>query len=533
MEHAPELDAVSGLDAVVLGPEAPEDAARRALRVPTLEHHVADPDAYLELYERHSWARRRGHGPPMLEGRPFFHEREVDDWQRPMACSVVVRAGAARVLRRDGAGAASRWAWRPGPEDRWVVPTALLAARDPGPFDPAEDAEQPGGELVRCPCCREDLAPVLRQTSKPGDASPGLSLWRQLASYGAWCPGCRRGFAMRDAVVLDRPLLPYVSAYDLPRGHLLERPGATYVRFEDDRHRVPAGTRLLVCPEPVDARVLAEAGAGRGVAAAVFGPPGRRRGPGDADRAPARWREALALEAAADARRRDAQAATRAANAARAALRQARFVLCDANAESAVVAEFKAAVLAWTAALLERAAASPGAPDWKGLLGAAERAFDDRVRRKFAAWKFRSRLLVEWCAAADGPFELLERHTAARAARVLARRATRQRVVRAALPVRPAVAVADFLCGDARAIEVRVFAEHFLLGSFLHRKLASALGLLGARVTTFCTRLSAFASTYVAARPRVDFDGVLAKNKTTLSKRACAAVLRCDKRHRY
>ena len=67
---------------------------------------------------------------------------------------------------------------------------------------------------------------------------------------------------MRDAVVLDRPLLPYVSAYDLPRGHLLERPGATYVRFEDDRHRVPAGTRLLVCPEPVDARVLAEAGAG-------------------------------------------------------------------------------------------------------------------------------------------------------------------------------------------------------------------------------------------------------------------------------
>ena len=152
---------------------------------------------------------------------------------------------------------------------------------------------------------------------------------------------------------------------------------------------------------------------------------------------------------------------------------------------------------------------------------------------KFAAWKFRSRLLVEWCAAADGPFELLERHTAARAARVLARRATRQRVVRAALPVRPAVAVADFLCGDARAIEVRVFAEHFLLGSFLHRKLASALGLLGARVTTFCTRLSAFASTYVAARPRVDFDGVLAKNKTTLSKRACAAVLRCDKRHRY
>ena len=262
MEHAPELDAVSGLDAVVLGPEAPEDAARRALRVPTLEHHVADPDAYLELYERHSWARRRGHGPPMLEGRPFFHEREVDDWQRPMACSVVVRAGAARVLRRDGAGAASRWAWRPGPEDRWVVPTALLAARDPGPFDPAEDAEQPGGEPVRCPCCREDLAPVLRQTSKPGDASPGLSLWRQLASYGAWCPGCRRGFAMRDAVVLDRPLLPYVSAYDLPRGHLLERPGATYVRFEDDRHRVPAGTRLLVCPEPVDARVLAEAGAG-------------------------------------------------------------------------------------------------------------------------------------------------------------------------------------------------------------------------------------------------------------------------------
>jgi len=437
MEHAPELDAVSGLDAVVLGPEAPEDAARRALRVPTLEHHVADPDAYLELYERHSWARRRGHGPPMLEGRPFFHEREVDDWQRPMACSVVVRAGAARVLRRDGAGAASRWAWRPGPEDRWVVPTALLAARDPGPFDPAEDGDQPGGELVRCPCCREDLAPVLRQTSKPGDASPGLSLWRQLASYGAWCPGCRRGFAMRDAVVLDRPLLPYVSAYDLPRGHLLERPGATYVRFEDDRHRVPAGTRLLVCPEPVDARVLAEAGAGRGVAAAVFGPPGRRRGPGDADRAPARWREALALEAAADARRRDAQAATRAANAARAALRQARFVLCDANAESAVVAEFKAAVLAWTAALLERAAASPGAPDWKGLLGAAERAFDDRVRRKFAAWKFRSRLLVEWCAAADGPFELLERHTAARAARVLARRATRQRVVRAALPVRP------------------------------------------------------------------------------------------------
>ena len=208
-------------------------------------------------------------------------------------------------------------------------------------------------------------------------------------------------------------------------------------------------------------------------------------------------------------------------------------MLCDANAESAVVAEFKAAVLAWTAALLERAAASPGAPDWKGLLGAAERAFDDRVRRKFAAWKFRSRLLVEWCAAADGPFELLERHTAARAARVLARRATRQRVVRAALPVRPAVAVADFLCGDARAIEVRVFAEHFLLGSFLHRKLASALGLLGARVTTFCTRLSAFASTYVAARPRVDFDGVLAKNKTTLSKRACAAVLRCDKRHRY
>ena len=233
MEHAPELDAVSGLDAVVLGPEAPEDAARRALRVPTLEHHVADPDAYLELYERHSWARRRGHGPPMLEGRPFFPEREGDDWQRPMA------------------------------------------------------------------------------------------------------------------------------------------------------------------------------------------------------------------------------------------------------------------------------------------------------------WKFRRRLLVEWCAAADGPFELLERHTAARAARVLARRATRQRVVRAALPVRPAVAVADFLCGDARAIEVRVFAEHFLLGSFLHRKLASALGLLGARVTTFCTRLSAFASTYVAARPRVDFDGVLAKNKTTLSKRACAAVLRCDKRHRY
>ena len=264
MEHAPELDAVSGLDAVVLGPEAPEDAARRALRVPTLEHHVADPDAYLELYERHSWARRRGHAPPMLEGRPFFHEREVDDWQRPMACSVVVRAGAARVLRRDGAGAASRWAWRPGPEDRWVVPTALLAARDPGPFDPAEDADQPGGELVRCPCCREDLAPVLRQTSRPGDASPGLSLWRQLASYGAWCPGCRRGFAMRDAVVLDRPLLPYVSAYDLPRGHLLERPGATYVRFEDDRHRVPAGTRLLVCPEPVDARVLAEAGAGQG-----------------------------------------------------------------------------------------------------------------------------------------------------------------------------------------------------------------------------------------------------------------------------
>ena len=102
-----------------------------------------------------------------------------------------------------------------------------------------------------------------------------------------------------------------------------------------------------------------------------------------------------------------------------------------------------------------------------------------------------------------------------------------------AAQVRPAVAVADFLCGDARAIEVRVFAEHFLLGSFLHRKLASALGLLGARVTTFCTRLSAFASTYVAARPRVDFDGVLAKNKTTLSKRACAAVLRCDKRHRY
>ena len=51
-------------------------------------------------------------------------------------------------------------------------------------------------------------------------------------------------------------------------------------------------------------------------------------------------------------------------------------MLCDANAESAVVAEFKAAVLAWTAALLERAAASPGAPDWKGLLGAAERATD-------------------------------------------------------------------------------------------------------------------------------------------------------------
>ena len=44
-------------------------------------------------------------------------------------------------------------------------------------------------------------------------------------------------------------------------------------------------------------------------------------------------------------------------------------------------------MLAWTAALLERAAASPGAPDWKGLLGAAERAFDDRVRREFRGEK--------------------------------------------------------------------------------------------------------------------------------------------------
>ncbi|KAH8058832.1 hypothetical protein JL721_9400 [Aureococcus anophagefferens] len=124
MEHAPELDAVSGLDAVVLGPEAPEDAARRALRVPTLEHHVADPDAYLELYERHSWARRRGHGPPMLEGRPFFHEREVDDWQRPMACSVVVRwralrAAPRRVGRREPLGLAA------GPEDRWARATTF------------------------------------------------------------------------------------------------------------------------------------------------------------------------------------------------------------------------------------------------------------------------------------------------------------------------------------------------------------------------------------------------------------------------
>ena len=150
-----------------------------------------------------------------------------------------------------------------------------------------------------------------------------------------------------------------------------------------------------------------------------------------------------------------------------------------------------------------------------------------------ALGRFRSRLLVEWCATASGPFALLARQTRSRARAVLARRSTRQRVLGAVLPVCPAVAVADFLCGDARVIEVRVFAEHFLLGSFLHRKLASALGLLGARVTTFCTRLSAFASTYVAARPRVDFDGVLAKNKTTLSKRACAAVLRCDKRHRY
>ncbi|KAH8052726.1 hypothetical protein JL722_9857 [Aureococcus anophagefferens] len=169
MEHAPELDAVSGLDAVVLGPEAPEDAARRALRVPTLEHHVADPDAYLELYERHSWARRRATAPD-ARGRPFFHEREVDDWQRPMACSVVVRG--ARVLRRDGSGAASRWAWRPGPEDRWSCRRRCWR-RGTRPFDPAEDAEQPGGESVRCPCCRETSRPCSGRRRSPATRRRG------------------------------------------------------------------------------------------------------------------------------------------------------------------------------------------------------------------------------------------------------------------------------------------------------------------------------------------------------------------------
>ncbi|KAH8048085.1 hypothetical protein JL722_12678 [Aureococcus anophagefferens] len=336
MEHAPELDAVSGLDAVVLGPEAPEDAARRALRVPTLEHHVADPDAYLELYERHSWARRRATAP-MLEGRPFFHEREVDDWQRPMACSVVVRAGARaaprRVGRREPLGLAA------GPRGPLGRADGAAGGAGPGPLRPGGGRGAAGRESVRCPCCREDLAPVLRQTSKPGDASPGLSLWRQLASYGAWCPGCRRGFAMRDAVVLDRPLLPYVSAYDLPRGHLLERPGATYVRFEDDRHRVPAGTRLS-SPEPVDARVLAEAGERhrrgnlrpRAGAGAPATPTARRRA--GARRWPSRRRR---TRAGATRRPRRCERCARAPPGA---------FVCDANAESAVVAEFKAAVLA-------------------------------------------------------------------------------------------------------------------------------------------------------------------------------------------
>ncbi|KAH8055563.1 hypothetical protein JL720_14307 [Aureococcus anophagefferens] len=247
----------------------------------------------------------------MLEGGPSSTSARSTTGSGPWPAAS--SSAAARVLRRDGSGAASRWAWRPGPEDRWVVPTALLAARDPGPSTRRRTRSSRAG-VRAVPVLREDLAPVLRQTSKPGDASPGLSLWRQLASYGAWCPGCRRGFAMRDAVARRRRR----------RGNLRT--------------------------------------------------PGRRRGPGDADRAPARWREALALEAAADARRRDAQAAARRAR--RGSAR--RFVLCDANAESAVVAEFKAAVLAWTAALLERAAASPGAPDWKGLLGAAG-AFGDSV----------------------------------------------------------------------------------------------------------------------------------------------------------
>ena len=211
---------------------------------------------------------------------------------------------------------------------------------------------------------------------------------------------------------------------------------------------------------------------------------------------------------------------------------QSRFVKFTHSEEGAQVFDgFKTFALNWTLSLLADVAA--GVADWDAFLAEKDRAFDKAVRACFPNWQFRSRLIVEWCATASGPFALLARQTRQRARAVLARRATRQRVLGAVLPVCPAVAVADFLCGDARVIEVRVFAEHVLLGSFLHRKLAEALGLLGARVMPFCAALSAFAEGYVADRPRVDFDGILAKDKTTLSKRACRRILRCDARHRY
>ena len=153
--------------------------------------------------------------------------------------------------------------------------------------------------------------------------------------------------------------------------------------------------------------------------------------------------------------------------------------------------------------------------------------------RRFAAYKFRSRRVVEWCASDAGPLRLLEAHTFSRLARTLRAREAHVALWRPKLPACAARTLADLLCGDAPTIETLALAEHFLLASLLHRLLAGALALPGARVTSFCRRFQAFAADYARKRPRVDAHRLLAKNRTTLSKRACARVLRCGHHHAY